>query len=257
MNQSFKQSDKYFWHQYIDFYDHHLESIKVTNIIEIGVFNGDSIRYWRDKYPSSSIIGIDILEEKESWPKDDKIEYVKMDQSDSKSYTDLLKSKKNKFDLIIEDGSHDPLHQKISLIESLDYLNDDAVYILEDIHTSHENHYLYKNRLKNFRNKNLFKKKNEKILMPLQALLLIKHLKENNLDTTVFSKYDETNSLFNCQELEKLFNRIKKIEIYKRSNLPNYCYNCNSTNYDYINLKCNCGVDLYEDCDSMSALIKF
>jgi len=253
-------SDKVFWHKYIDFYEELLPS-EAENILEIGVFKGNSIKYWRDKYPHSNIFGLDIIDESSSWPKDNNIKYFKADQSDIKTYQSILKSINNPIDILIEDGSHDPLHQKISLIESLPYLADNSIYILEDIHTSHPNHSYYKDRLKKFRGspfKNLFNKNNDNILMPLQCLLLIENLKSNNrIPLDIKDKIDYKNSLFSYDEIELLFNKIKAIKFYRRNVLPDYCYSCKTNNFDYINLRCNCGTYLYSDTDSMSVVLQF
>ena len=94
--------------------------------------------------------------------------------------------------------------------------------------------------------------------MSLQCLLFIDYIKTNNLD---FEKSASTinfkNSLFTKKEMSDLYKKVKKINIYKRTVLPNYCYSCNKTDFDFINLKCSCGTELYSECDSMSVLINF
>ncbi len=251
-------SDKIFWHKYVDFYENILPQ-NAENIMEIGVFEGESIKYWRKKYPEANIYGLDIVEPLSIWPKDDKINYIQIDQSNIVEYKKVLDSLEKKLDLIIEDGSHDPLHQKISLMESIDSLNEGAIYILEDIHTSHKNHPYYKIRLNKFNSKlPFYKAKKTNILMPLQCLLMIEHFKENKMDIKLLKdKFDFESSLFNYNEVLKLYNSIKEIKFYKRNVLPNFCYLCKTNDFDYINLKCNCGTDLYSDCDSMTAVITF
>lgn len=253
-------SDKVYWHKYINFYENLLPS-EAKNILEIGVFKGDSIRYWRDKYPGSNIFGLDIVDEIPAWPKDNNIKYFKADQSDIENYHSILKSIDKPIDILIEDGSHDPLHQKISLIESLDYLGDGSIYILEDIHTSHPNHFYYKSRAKKFQGssfKSLFSKKIDNVFMPLQCLLLIEHLKGNGrTPADIKANIDFKNSLFTYNEIELLFNKIKDIKFYSRNVLPDYCYSCKTNNFDFINLRCNCGSQLYLDTDSTSVVLKF
>jgi hypothetical protein len=252
-----ENSDKVYWHKYINFYEDLLPT-EARTILEIGVFKGNSIRYWRDKYPNSIIYGLDIIDALPSWPKDEKIEYFKADQSDVAAFHLILKSIKN-IDILIEDGSHDPLHQKISLMESLEYLSKGSVYILEDIHTSHPNHSYYKNRVKKFNaSKSFFSKKSSGIFMSLQCLLLIEHLKSNNkIPSDIKNKIDYKNSLFSYDEIETLFYKIQSIKFYRRNVLPDYCYSCKTNDFDYINLRCNCGTSLYLDQDSMSVVLKF
>lgn len=250
-------SDKVYWHKYINFYEN-LLPVEAKNILEIGVFKGDSIRYWRDKYATANIYGLDIVDELAQWPKENNIKYFKADQSDIANYHTILKSIDQSIDILIEDGSHDPLHQKISLIESLDYLDAGSIYILEDIHTSHPNHNYYKTRAKKFQGSSLFRKKVDNIFMPLQCLLLIEHLKSNGrTPKDIEASIDFKKSLFTFNEIETLFNKIKSINFYRRNILPDYCYACKTNNFDYINLRCNCGTQLYLDTDSMSVVLKF
>lgn len=251
-------SDKLFWHKYLGFYEEILPKT-AQNILEIGVFKGESIKYWRSKYHNANIYGIDIIAPLPIWPRDDKINYFQLDQSNISAYQKVLEKIAKKIDIIIEDGSHDPLHQKISLMESIDSLKDGGIYILEDIHTSHKNHPYYKLRLNKFNSKRPFyKAKKINLLMPLQCLLMIEHFKENNINIEAMkNKFDFESSLFNFEELSKLHNNIKEIIFFKRNVLPNFCYSCKSNDFDFINLKCSCGTDLYSDSDSMTAVITF
>ncbi|WGQ09423.1 class I SAM-dependent methyltransferase [Pedobacter gandavensis] len=251
-------SDKIFWHKYINFYEELLPK-EAKNVLEIGVFKGDSIRYWRERYPSANIFGLDIVEEIPSWPKDNHIKYFQADQSDAAGYHSILKSIGSQIDILIEDGSHDPLHQKISLIESLPYLTAGAIYILEDIHTAHPHHSYYKTRVKQFQGSSFsFGKKPENVFMPLQCLLLIEHLKTNGrTPSEVKNTIDFKNSLFTYEEVELLFSKIKTLKFYRRNVLPDFCFSCNTNNFDFTNLRCSCGEDLYLQPDSMSVVLMF
>lgn len=252
------ESDKVFWHKFDQFYESKLP-LKANNILEIGVFKGNSIKYWRRKYSKSNIVGIDIVEEKECWPKDDKIQYFKLDQSNALGYNELLSNLSRKYDVIIEDGSHDPLHQKISLMESISFLEKGAMYILEDIHTSHKNHILYKKRAEYLNSKRgVFKKKTEDYFMTLQCVLLIEFLISNKIENCNLAELiNFEHSIFTQYEIIMLIEKIKKIDIYKRSTLPNYCYSCGTSNYNLNSLKCKCGTNLYEFADSMTAILYF
>ncbi|MFY0604269.1 MAG: hypothetical protein JXQ93_09985 [Flavobacteriaceae bacterium] len=249
------QSDKIYWHKYINFYENQLP-VEANQILEIGVFKGESIKYWRNRYSEANITGIDIIDILPEWPRDNKISYLKMDQSDVSSYSSYLKSLDYKYDIVIEDGSHDPLHQKISLIETINYINPKGIYILEDIHTSHESHNLYQNRLKEFNKKLSYFKSQKKVLMPLQALLLIEHTKKQGIAIEDLKNINESNSLFTIEELKMLSDRIDTMHFYKRTTLPEYCYSCKSNDFDYVNLKCSCGVSIFLDADSMTTVIK-
>lgn len=254
-----RPSDKIFWHKFDEFYEDRLPIKNVKNILEIGVFNGGSIEYWRKKYKEANIYGIDILEEKESWPKDKCIKYYRLDQSDAIKYNECLTNINKVFDVVIEDGSHDPLHQKISLMNTLPYLQEDSMYILEDIHTSHPNHPLFKNRLQLINeSKIFFKKSNVTYHMTLQCLLQIEHLKRcNKPESSLENSIDFSQSLFTIDEMKLIYKKIKRIEIFKRTVLPDYCYSCFKDDFNYTTLKCKCGTDLYLNSDSMTAILYF
>ncbi|GAA4943042.1 hypothetical protein GCM10023314_15150 [Algibacter agarivorans] len=254
-----KVSDKIFWHKFDVFYEPRLPNKEASNILEIGVFEGNSIKYWRERYKLANIFGIDIIGERESWPKDNNIKYFEIDQSDVTKYRLCLSEINKIFDIVIEDGSHDPLHQKISLIETLPYLEKGSVYILEDIHTSHVEHPLFKSRLNKINSSlKFFKKKKIDYYMTLQCLLHLEHFKRMNRTTVDFNNsINFKQSLFTEEELILLYNKVKKIEIFKRSILPDYCYACNRSDFNYMTLKCKCGTDLYSNSDSMTAMLYF
>jgi len=255
-------SDKIFWHKFDAFYEKFIPK-EAKSILEIGVFKGDSIRYWREKYANAQIYGLDIIDPLPEWPQDENIHYFQLDQSDAKRYREILAKIGQPINLLIEDGSHDPLHQKISLMESINALAPGALYILEDLHTSHPSHAYYKARVKEFYNlgtgfRFFGKEKDRDLFTSLQCLLLIEHCKTNHIQIeTIKDKIDFTQSLFTYDEVALLSNKIKKINIFKRTVLPNYCYACKTDNFDFITLKCSCGAKLYEESDSMTAVLEF
>lgn len=53
-----------------------------------------------------------------------------------------------------------------------------------------------------------------------------------------------------------MFRRIKRIEVFKRATLPTRCYACNSTQFNYTDFVCECGVDLMKVADSMTVFIE-
>src|SRR5579875_1691470 len=175
------KSDKFFWHHYIEQYDLHfsaLEAMSALNILEIGIFKGNSIRWLQQKFPNANIHGIDILEEQAEWPQSEQITYYKMDVSNREALHHFFQA--HQFDIIIEDSSHIPSHQAICLIEGIKRLKEGGFYILEDIHTSLPEHDYY-HRQQRAKYGWLSKKK---MGTALTALLGIEHLKRNQLPLT-------------------------------------------------------------------------
>jgi hypothetical protein len=47
------QSDKLFWHGYIEFYERFFINRKIETIAEIGVFKGESIKWLLHRFPTA------------------------------------------------------------------------------------------------------------------------------------------------------------------------------------------------------------
>ena len=227
------ESDKVFWHGYLDFYENFFKGRSFPVIAEFGLFKGDSIRWLLHRFPEARIYGADILPPQSSWPIDDRVSYFRLDQENIPEIREFLSQ--NKFDLIIEDGSHIPKHQVQCLIEGMRVLNSGGIYILEDIHTSM--------RDQNGSN-------------ALNILLAIDHYKRINkkIDSNISEKISK-HSFFSPEQVLELANSIKKLSLYRRNHLPNRCYNCSSEEFDYASFQCICGVEVF-GVDSMSFVIE-
>lgn len=255
-NNLIKNSDKTFWHRFTPIYEEKLkETNKFKRILEFGVFNGNSIRWLNKLFPEAEIFGSDILPIQKNWPIEKNIKYLHVDQGDPSSILKIFHKINNDLDLIIEDGSHFPIHQRNCLVESLKHISSGGVYILEDIHTSHPEHTYYKKNIKNniF---NIFQKKKTSYISSLHLLLCLEHLNSNKKELNDnLLKEISLNSLFSRDDIVFIFDKISKIEIFKRGTLPHNCYSCDSSDFDYHYLKCKCGVDIYSNSDSMTAII--
>jgi len=120
---------------FIPIYEHFLDSLreKEINILEIGVDQGDSLRLWRDYFSKAKICGIDIVKKDFSI---NNVEILCGDQSDYSFLSEIVK-KYGKFDVIIDDGSHVSKHIISSFNYLFDYLNENGLYIIEDLQTSY------------------------------------------------------------------------------------------------------------------------
>ena len=103
------------------------------NILEIGVDNGDSLRIWREFFSKANICGIDI--DKKNF-KINNTKILQGDQSDL-NFLKSLVSEYKKFDIIIDDGSHQANHIIASFNYLLNYLSDSGLYVIEDLQTSY------------------------------------------------------------------------------------------------------------------------
>jgi len=126
-------TDKATRHSYAPVYERFFEPIKNNNLIflEIGIFNGGSIRAWREYFKNAQIIGVDTKEEYVRKVSDVECTALLCDINDTKLFSDLTKGLV--FDIIIDDGSHkldDQLHALNLLIPRL---RSGGLYFIEDL----------------------------------------------------------------------------------------------------------------------------
>ena len=139
-------SDKNSRHSYADVYEDLLTDKEVPRILEIGLGSlndfpyaglkpGCSLQAWRARYPEALIVGADI--DPESVQAVSEIAFL-VDQTDSSSLDELSRklSVYGLFDLIVDDGFHDPHANIQTLIKMLPHLSKDGSYVIEDVHSS-------------------------------------------------------------------------------------------------------------------------
>ena len=250
-------SDKIYWHGYIPFYEKFFVTRSFQNIAEFGVYKGNSIRWLLERFPNSSIYGADILPLQSEWPVNPRFHFTQLNQEFREEIRNFLGQ--CKFDLIIEDGSHQPQHQVNCLIEGFDVLTSQGIYILEDIQTSLPGYqWGSKPHWWKFDKMRQYKSLKQKQLLgnALHALLGIDHCKRIGVDVNDdIANMITKNSMLTKTEILKLASQINSIHIYRRTHLPDFCHNCGSAMYDFSKLKCVCGAQVFSDADSMSCVI--
>lgn len=116
---------------------------KPINILEIGLNVGahdrnkidalPSIDMWLEYFPHAKIDGIDIVETKHLTTPE-RVQLATADQSSPASLAEAMKTLGNKsYDVIIDDGSHAPSHQRISFENLAPNLASGGLYIIEDL----------------------------------------------------------------------------------------------------------------------------
>ena len=130
-------------HGYIKIYEKYFESIRDKNlkVLEIGIADGKSLLMWSDYFKNSTIIGIDIhkIDIKEKKLDRHNIKVHQGSQSDDKFIDEIIKEFGN-FDIIIDDGSHLRKDVIKSFHLLFPHLNNDGLYVVEDMQTSY-NHF--------------------------------------------------------------------------------------------------------------------
>jgi hypothetical protein len=124
-------------HDYLNFYEQVFAPRRrePLTLLEIGVFNGASLRTWREYFPNARIVGADIEPLARRW-RGDRIEIEYMDQSNLEDLTRVA-MKHGPFDIIIEDGSHLWEHQITSLKTLYPFLRPGGLYVVEDLQTNY------------------------------------------------------------------------------------------------------------------------
>lgn len=236
-------SDKFFWHKYIDFYESFFAQRDFQAIAEVGVLTGQSIRWLLDRFPRAQIHGADILPLQPDWPVDDRFHFTQLDQGNVVDLRRFLSQQR--FDLIIEDGSHIPAHQALCLVTGMNALASGGIYILEDIHTSHPGYAGNTSPANTFQGN------------ALTVLLAIGHYKR--VGHSIGSR--EANliaqdAILDSSDVLALAENIQAISLYRRTTLPDHCYRCGSKEYRFSQLECVCGERIFADADSMTAVIQ-
>lgn len=126
------------WQHYFEIYDRHFSRFRGTDVhvVEFGVGQGGSLQMWKEYFgPNSKIFGVDInphckkLEEGQ-------IEIFIGDQEDRR-FLHSLTEKLPRIDILIDDGGH-RMKQQIKTFEELfSYIDENGVYLCEDLHTSY------------------------------------------------------------------------------------------------------------------------
>ena len=128
------ETDK-FSHGYIPIYEKYFKECKnVLNVLEIGIYNGGSLRYLSNYFPNAIIHGIDIEYKKNI--ETDKIKTYICNQESREDLKNFLSSTNVMFDIIIDDGGHTMKQQQTSFGVLFKKVIPGGLYILEDLHTS-------------------------------------------------------------------------------------------------------------------------
>jgi hypothetical protein len=100
-------------------------------ILEIGVDNGNSIDLWSDYFVKPKLYAIDIDQKAvPEW-----VSFAQVDQSNPTMLDSYASDKNNLFDIILDDGSHIPEHQILTLNKLWKCLKPGGCYVIEDIET--------------------------------------------------------------------------------------------------------------------------
>lgn len=191
---------------YANYYESWFFPIKhtATNICEIGVYNGSSLKAYKDYFPNADIIGLDIDDKSEY--NTDRITTKILNQAYIESLNEFVlecQSKSILFDFILDDGSHDVSHQQLSFGVLFPLIKPGGFYIIEDLCASYftigQTLYGYQTTINKKRNNTVKFLTERPFYSPWISDLDCVYL-ENNID--YISTYDRLNKKnpmpFNC-----------------------------------------------------------
>lgn len=133
------------WMHYFEAYDRFFSRYrgKDITILEIGVFKGGSLQMWKNYFKNSNnkvkIYGIDINPDCKKLEEED-IQIFIGSQED-REFLQMVKSEIDTVDILIDDGGHTMNQQMVSFEELFDLVDDNGIYLCEDLHTSYMSKY--------------------------------------------------------------------------------------------------------------------
>ena len=126
-------------HNYCTKYEKYLPFNRYENlsILEIGVFNGESLKTWKDFYYNAKITGIDIEPHCKQYEDSSNNIFVEIGSQYDKDFLINTALKHGKFDMILDDGSHMNHHVIFSFKYLWDSIKSGGVYVVEDTSCSY------------------------------------------------------------------------------------------------------------------------
>ena len=137
-------------HGFLRIYEVFLEPRRsaITDVLEIGVYDGGSLRTWSEYLPGARITGVDIDPRCLAFAGGN-AQVELCDQSDPLALQRLMVKLGHRhagFDVILDDGSHVWSHQILTFETLWAFLKPGGIFIIEDSDTSYGDHVPYYGR---------------------------------------------------------------------------------------------------------------
>ena len=130
------------WHHFFEIYDIWFSRYRDRadlRVLEIGVYRGGSLKMWREYFhDEATIVGLDINPDCKAFEAPSAKTFVEIGDQADRAFLEQVAETHGPFDIIIDDGGH-TTEQQIVSFETLyaGALNDDGVYLVEDLHTNY------------------------------------------------------------------------------------------------------------------------
>jgi hypothetical protein len=130
------------WKHYFDIYDRHFSKYRGRDVhlLEFGVSHGGSLQMWKHYFGAKAkIYGVDINPDCKQL-EEEQVKVFIGDQADKQFLRSLL-ANIPRIDILIDDGGH-TMEQQIATFEVLfAHIDEEGVYLCEDLHTSYWQEY--------------------------------------------------------------------------------------------------------------------
>lgn len=126
------------WSHYFDIYEKHFQRFrgKEMVLLEFGISHGGSIDLWKKYFgEQAKIIAVDVIPECKKF-EDGQVQVFIGDQAD-RNFLRHLRDAIPKIDILIDDGGHTMTQQIATFEELYGHVNENGVYLCEDLHTSY------------------------------------------------------------------------------------------------------------------------
>lgn len=125
-------TDKSWAHQYIHVYEALFEPVrtKTKNVLELGIWDGGSLRMWRDYFDKAQVYGVDITDRVNGMAGEERITAIFTDAYTTEAVASF--SGKS-FDVIVDDGPHTLQSQMYCAQHYSGLLSPKGILVIEDI----------------------------------------------------------------------------------------------------------------------------
>ena len=130
----FLNNVKHLGHGYDVFYEKLFKENrkKSLNIMEFGIHHGDSLAALSSYFPNAKIVGVDRNPFTTNY-KSKKIRTLHCDVSSEKNLENLSNYLNKDYDYIIDDASHDPIHQRLTFFSMFKNLKSGGIFVIEEL----------------------------------------------------------------------------------------------------------------------------
>jgi len=130
----FSDSIKHFGHGYDVFYEKLFKGnrTKNLNIMEFGIHQGASLAALSSYFPHANIVGVDRNPFSSNY-KSKRIRTLHCDVSSEKNLESLSNYLNKDYDYIIDDASHNPIHQKLTFFSMFKNLKSGGIFVIEEL----------------------------------------------------------------------------------------------------------------------------